>query len=353
MGNTEARLLSQRSRRLERYTRQLLLAEIGREGQEKLLAAHVAVIGCGALGSVVASSLVRAGVGRVKIVDRDYIELSNLQRQILFDEEDIARGLPKAVAAAEKLRRVNSDVSIEPLVTDVNPDNVEEIIGDVDLVLDGTDNFETRFLINDACVKHDIPWVYGAVIATYGMTMAIIPHSTPCFRCFLAKMPPPGSTPTCDTVGVLGPAVNIVASLEVTEGFKLLMGKEEELHRRLIYVDVWAGTLERLELGKRGDPCPACDLGRFEFLEAREGSYLTRLCGRDAVQVNVRGKAEVPFPDLARRLSSVGQVTFNDYMLRFRVDSYELTLFPDGRTIIKGTADETVARSLYARYIGL
>ncbi len=338
---------------LKRYSRQILLPEVGETGQEKLLAANVAVIGCGALGTVVASSIVRAGVGRVKIVDRDYIELNNLQRQILFDEEDIARGLPKAVAASEKLRRVNSQVEIEPLVADVNPSNVEEIIGDVDLVLDGTDNFETRFLVNDACVKHGIPWVYGAVIATYGMTMAIVPHCTPCFRCFLAEMPVPGSTPTCDTVGVLGPAVNIVASLEVTEGLKLLMGKEQELHGCLVYVDAWAGTLERLELKKGDDSCPACDLGRFEFLEAREGSYLTSLCGRQAVQVNVRGAAKVSFPDLAERLDSVGQVTFNDYMLRFKVDSYELTVFPDGRTIIKGTTDETLARTLYAKYIGL
>ena len=338
---------------MERYSRQILLSEVGREGQKKLLSSAAAVIGCGALGTVVASSLVRAGVGRVKIVDRDYIELNNLQRQILFDEEDIARGLPKAIAAAEKLRKVNSQVDIEPIVADVNPDSVEEIIGDVDLVLDGTDNFETRFLINDACIKHSVPWVYGAVIATYGMTMAIIPHCTPCFRCFVAEMPVPGHTPTCDTVGVLGPAVNIVASLEVIEGLKLLMGREEELHGRLIYVDAWASTLERMELEKRDKPCPACDLGQFEFLEAQQGSYLTRLCGREAMQVNVRGEANVSFPGLAERLNSVGRVTFNDYMLCFQVDSYELTVFPDGRTIIKGTTDEALARTLYAKYIGL
>lgn len=337
----------------DRYSRQILLPEIGAAGQRRLLASSAAVIGCGALGSVLAGTLVRAGVGRVKIVDRDIIEVNNLQRQILFDEEDIARGLPKAVAAAEKLRRVNSQVSIEPLVADVNPGNVEEIIGDVDLVLDGTDNFETRFLINDACVKHDVPWVYGAVVATYGMSMAIIPHRTPCFRCVLAGMPPPGSAPTCDTVGVLGPAVSIVASLEATEGLKLLMGKDDELHGRLLYVDAWQGTLERLEVIKGDTPCPACDLGQFEFLEAREGSYITRLCGREAVQVSVRGAARVSFPELARRLEAVGQVTFNDYMLRFGLDSCELTLFPDGRAIIKGTADEAMARSLYARYVGL
>jgi len=338
---------------LDRYSRQILLPEIGSAGQERLLASSVAVVGCGALGSVIASTLVRAGVGRVRLIDRDFIELNNLQRQTLFDEEDVARGLPKAIAAAGKLRRVNSQVAVEPVVADVNPDNVEGLIGDVDLVLDGTDNFETRFLLNDACFKRGVPWVYGAVLATYGMVRAIIPRRTPCFRCFLAGMPAPGSTPTCDTAGVLGTAVNVVASLEATEGLKILLGQEDTLYGGLLYVDVWRGEFERLELGRRDAPCPVCDLGRFEFLEAREGSYLTNLCGREAVQVNVRGPARVSFPDLARRLGAVGEVRFNDYMLRFRVDFYELTVFPDGRTIIKGTTDQAVARTLYARYIGL
>ncbi len=338
---------------LDRYSRQVLLSEIGTGGQERLLASSVAIVGCGALGTAIASGLVRAGVGKVRIIDRDYIELNNLQRQILFDEQDIARGLPKAVAAVEKLRKVNSEVELEPVVADVNPDNIEDMIRDVDLVMDGTDNFETRFLVNDACVKHDVPWVYGAVISTYGMTMAIIPRHTPCFRCLLVEMPVPGSTPTCDTVGVLSPAVSVVAALEMAEGLKILMGKEEELHGQLLYVDVWAGVMERLAPGKRNAPCPTCDLRQFEFLEAREGSYLTNLCGREAVQIRVRGQTQVSLPDLAERLDSAGDVAFNDYMLRFRVDSYELTVFPDGRTIVKGVNDESVARTLYARYIGL
>jgi len=337
---------------LERYSRQILLSEIGKDGQEKLLSSAIAVIGCGALGTVIANSLVRAGVGRVKIVDRDYIELNNLQRQVLFDEEDIAKGLPKAIAAAEKLRKVNSQVEIEPVMADVNPDNVEEIIADVDLVLDGTDNFETRFLINDACVKHDIPWICGAVIGTWGMTMSIIPHQTLCFRCFLSKMPAPGTTPTCDTVGVLGSAVNIVASLEVTEAIKLLIGKKEELHGKLFFVDVWAGTWEHVEVTKAPSPCPTCDLGHFEFLEAKRGSHITTLCGREAVQVSVREGARVSFLQLASRLKPVGEVTFNEYMLRFKVSPYELTVFPDGRTIVKGTTDEALARTLHAKYIG-
>jgi len=338
---------------LERYSRQMLLSEIGKAGQERLLSSTVAVAGCGALGSVIAGSLVRAGVGRLKLVDRDYIELNNLQRQMLFDEEDIARGLPKAVAAAERLRRVNSQVRVEPFVADVNATNVEEIIRDADLVLDGTDNFETRFLINDACVKGGIPWVYGAVIATHGMSMVIIPHRTPCFRCFLTDMPAPGTTPTCDTVGVLGAAVNIVASLEVVEGLKILLGREEELHGKLIYLDAWSGSLEQIEIRKGSTPCPTCDLGQFEFLEAKAGSYITTLCGRDAVQVNLRTAAQVSFPQLAVRLESAGRVSFNEYMLRFQVDSYELTLFTDGRAIIKGTTDEALARTLFARYVGL
>lgn len=337
----------------DRYSRQMLLPEIGPAGQERLLTSSVAVVGCGALGTVIANTLVRAGVGRIRVIDRDYIELNNLQRQTLFDEEDIARGLPKAIAAAEKLRHVNSQVTVEPVVADVNPDNVEQFIGGVDLVLDGTDNFETRFLLNDACFKHNVPWVYGAVLATYGMVYAILPRRTPCFRCLLTGMPVPGSAPTCDTAGVLSTAVNIIASLEVTEGLKILLGKEEELYGGLLYVDVWNGTFERLTVGKRDAPCPVCDMGQFEFLEAREGSYLTALCGREAVQVNVRGEVQVSFPDLARRLAAVGEVRFNDYMLRFGVDSYELTVFPDGRAIIKGTTDEATARTLYARYIGL
>lgn len=337
----------------ERYERQMLLAEVGRTGQERLMASKVAVIGCGALGLVLSNHLVRAGVGYVRIIDRDYIELNNLQRQILFDEKDMAEGLPKAMAAAAKLRLVNGQVQIDPLVADVNSLNIEEIIGGMDLVLDGTDNFETRFLINDACVKHQIPWVYGGVVATYGMTMAIIPHRTPCLRCFLAEVPPPGSAPTCDTVGVLAPAVDIVASLEVTEGLKLLMGREQDLHGRIIQVNAWTAEMSRFELHKGDHACPACDQQRYDFLDAREGSFLTRLCGRGAVQIQSRISVQVSLAELAGRLGSAGHVDFNAYMLRFRADGCEITVFPDGRAMVKGTADEAQARTLYARYIGL
>ena len=250
-------------------------------------------------------------------------------------------------------KRTNSQVQIEPVVTDVNPDNIEQLIHDVDLVLDGTDNFETRLLINDACVKLDIPWVYGGVIATGGMAMAILPHRTPCFRCFLSDLPAPGSTPTCDTVGVLGTAATIVAAFQVTEALKLLTGQEEALLGRLLYLDAWTGDMMQFKVTKQDTPCPTCDLGQFEYLEAREGSWATSLCGRGAVQINVRREARVSFPQLAERLRPVGQVSFNDYMLRFHVNSYELTVFPDGRTIVKGCTDPALARTLYAKYIGL
>jgi adenylyltransferase/sulfurtransferase len=338
--------------RLERYSRQTLLAEIGEAGQERLLASSVAVAGCGALGSVIASTLVRAGVGRVRIIDRDTVELNNLQRQILFDEDDAARGIPKAVAAVEKLRGVNSQVALEAAVADINPDNVERLVTGLDLVLDGTDNFEVRLLLNDACVKHGLPWVYGGVIATHGMTRAIVPGRTPCFRCWLGQVPPPGSTPTCDTIGVLGTAVSVVAALEATEGLKILLGREDALIGELVAIDVWDGTFERIAMGKVIETCPVCDLGRFEFLEREQGTTVTSLCGRSAVQVDVRGVQAVSFPALARRLEAAGDVRYNEYMLRFDVDDYELTVFPDGRTIVKGTTDEAQARTLFARYVG-
>jgi adenylyltransferase/sulfurtransferase len=337
---------------LDRYSRQTLLSEIGPEGQRKLLSSTVALVGCGALGTAIASGLARAGVGHLKIIDRDYIELSNLQRQTLFDEEDIARGLPKAVAAAGKLRGINSEIYVEPLVTDLNPFNVERVLGDVDLVVDGTDNFEARFLINDACLKHGLPWVYGAAIATYGVTMSIVPGRTSCLRCLLRDQPPPGTIPTCDTVGVLGAAASVIGALEVAQAFKLLLEGGEEFWGHLTQVDVWTGESLRVQV-ERDPECPACGLGRYEFLEAQEGSFVTSLCGREAVQVNVRGDAQLSLPQLAERLSPRGQVRFNEYMLRCEIDGYDIAVFPSGRAIIKGTADETLARTLYAKYIGL
>jgi adenylyltransferase/sulfurtransferase len=338
---------------LQRYARQATLTQFGEERQRKLLASSTAIVGCGALGTHIADGLVRAGVGHIRVIDRDFVELSNLQRQILFDEEDVASGLPKAAAAAEKLHKINSQVQIETVVTDVNPDNVEKLLGDVDLVLDGTDNFETRLLINDACLKHEIPWIYGGVISTYGMTMTILPHQGPCFRCLLSELPAPGTTPTCDTAGVLGTAAAVIAALEVTEGLKLLTGQREALRAELLYLDVWHGDMQRLKLTKGEKPCPACDEGRYEYLDAREGSWATSLCGRDAVQVSIRRETEIAFPQLSERLSPLGEIAYNEHMLRFRIDGYELNLFRDGRAIIVGCTDPAMARALYAKYVGL
>ncbi|MEE9308391.1 MAG: ThiF family adenylyltransferase [Spirochaetia bacterium] len=337
----------------ERYARQIILPEIGEVGQKRLLETSVAVLGCGALGTNIANLMVRAGVGQLRIVDRDVVEPSNLQRQVLFDENDAANGLPKAIAAVHKLGRINSQVNLDPVVTDIDPYNVETLIRDVDIVLDGTDNFETRFLINDACIKLGLSWIYGAVIGTEGMVMAIVPNQTPCFRCLLAEMPPPGSTPTCDTVGVLGTAAAWVAALEVTEAMKLLLGYEKSSQGRLSIIDIWTGSVEQMQISKPDTPCPACDLREFEFLQARQGSWAVVLCGRNSVQINVKPKKQVSFSQLAERLRVVGSVDYNDNMLRLRLDQYELWVFPDGRTIVKGCGDPAVGRAIYARYIGV
>jgi adenylyltransferase/sulfurtransferase len=336
-----------------RYFKQILLVEIGEEGQKRLGSASAVIAGCGGLGTVIASSLVRFGVGKVTIVDRDFIELDNLSRQVLFDEEDIRRGLPKAIAAAEKLRRINSEVVVEPVVADLTAENIEQLIKGTDIVLDGTDNFETRFLINDACVKLDIPWIYGGVVATYGMSFAIIPGTTPCLKCFISELPGPGSTPTCDTIGVLGTAVNMVASIEVTEALKILLGKQDALIKKLIYIDVWYGTWSLFELKKDKNKCSVCDDRQFVFLEQKKGTRLASLCGQNAVQISPPATTGISFKDLASRLASSGEVSYNNYMLRFTIEPYEFTVFPNGRTIIKGTTDESMAKTLFSKYIGV
>lgn len=336
---------------MERYARQILLPGIGEAGQEKLLQAKAVIIGCGALGTVIANNLARAGVGHLIIADRDYIELNNLQRQILFDEEDIARGLPKAVAAAQKLRRINSSIRIDPAVTDVNFENIESLIRDADVVLDGTDNFETRYLINDACIKNDIPWIYGGVIAGCGMSMTILPRKTPCLRCLYTEMPPPGTVATCDTAGVLGPIVGAIAAVESAEAMKLLIGTGRR-NEGLIVLDLWENHFEMIAIPERSKDCPTCGRGEYEFLSAREGIQTVTLCGHNAVQVSTRSAARIDFAELARRLAPAGEVSFNEFMLRFKADGNELTLFPDARAIIKGTTDEAAARTLYAKYVG-
>lgn len=337
---------------IDRYSRQTLFAPIGKQGQEHLRASSVAIIGCGALGTALANNLCRAGLGRLVIADRDYIELNNLQRQLLFDEDDIAQHLPKAIAAAQKLRRVNSESHIEPLVEDINSDGIESLVRSVDLVLDATDNFETRYLLNDVCIKYQKPWIYSAVIASYGVTMNILPGDTPCLRCIFPEMPQPGTTPTCDTAGVLNGIVGAITGVASTEALKILL-HSEKASRAMFWMDVWENTSERIELPRQPD-CPTCGHHQYEFLDSLAGTASTSLCGRNAVQVR-SGKrgASLDLPSLAERLQAVGQVSYNAFLLRFTVDDYELTVFPDARAIIKGTDDQQVARSVYARYIGM
>src|SRR5436305_8649274 len=323
---------------LDRYSRQMRFYGIAEEGQRRLLDAHVTLCGCGALGTVLANALVRAGVGHLRLVDRDFIETNNLQRQVLFDEHDVSENLPKAEAAARKLGAINSGVHVEPVVTDIDRTNIEELCRDADLILDGTDNFEVRYLINDVAVKLGKPWVYGGCIGSHGQTMTILPGQTPCLRCVFEAAPAPGEAGTCETSGVLGPIVSIVASFQAAEAFKILTGQVDRINRDLIYIDVWENITRRIKvaplLGKVD--CPCCQQRRFEWLEGEQGSQTTSLCGRNAVQVAHRLPAKLNFEEMARHLADMGgQVNFNRFMLKFNAESYEFTVFPDGRAIIK------------------
>lgn len=339
---------------LDRYARQTLFKPIGKEGQERLRAASVTIIGCGALGTAFANNLCRAGVGQLVIADRDYIELNNLQRQLLFDEDDIVQRLPKAVTAAKKLQHVNSEVKVEALVEDINADGIESLVRDTDLVLDATDNFETRYLINDVCVKYQRPWIYSGVIASYGVTMNILPGDTPCMRCVFPEMPLPGTTPTCDTAGILNGIVAAITGIASTEALKILL-KSAKVSREMVWMDLWENTFDRVELPRQPD-CPTCAQHDYEFLDSLDGTKSTSLCGRNAVQVRTSASkrgAKLDFPTLAQRLALVGEVHYNEFLLHCVVENYELTVFPDARAIIKGTDDEQLARSVYTRFIGM
>ncbi len=339
---------------IDRYSRQVRFPALGEAGQRKLMASRVTICGCGALGTVLANHLARAGVGFLRIVDRDFIETHNLQRQILFDEDDVADNLPKAEAAARKLRKINSQITVESVVTDIDHTNILDLVSDVDLILDGTDNFETRYLINDAAVKLGKPWIFGGVIGSEGQTMTIRPGVTPCLRCVVEDSPPPGMTPTCETAGVLGPAVATIASFESVEAIKLLSGDIKALNDELIMVDLWNWSFRRLKIaGLLGKvDCPCCQRKNFEWLDGALGSHTTTLCGRNAVQVATRRSDKLDFAQMSIRLSPLGDVRHNAYMLRFATDGHEFTVFPDGRAIIKGTNDIAKARSLYAQFVG-
>jgi len=332
-----------------RYSRQIRFVPLGEAGQTKIRAASVAIVGCGALGTVQAEALARAGVGRLRILDRDFVEWSNLQREFLFEEADAAEALPKAVAAARRLARVNSEVAVEPMVADLTAANVEELFENVDLILDGTDNFETRFLINDAAVDREIPWIYGAAVGSYGIKLAIIPGKTSCFRCVYPE-PPQGAQPTCETEGVLAPVTATIASLQVADALKILAVGSDAVTARLTTVDVWTGTIRQLAPPTRDPQCPCCVRKELVYLDGSRRAPIS-LCGRNAVQIHERSRP-VDLPALAQRLGTVATVRSNEFALRVALDPFELTVFPDGRAIIKGTTDVGVARSLYARYIG-
>ncbi|MGB9182204.1 MAG: ThiF family adenylyltransferase [Pyrinomonadaceae bacterium] len=337
---------------MERYSRQILFEGIGEAGQRRLLEARAVIIGCGALGTAQAEALARAGVGRLRIVDRDFVEASNLQRQTMFTEEDARERLPKAIACARHLAEINSEIEVEPVVADASHTNIEKFIEGCDVVVDGTDNFATRFLINDACVKHEVNWIYGAAVSSYGVTMTVRPHATPCLRCVLEETPPAASAPTCDTAGVIMPIISVVAAVQVSEALKLLTGNIESLHNSLMHFDVWNNEWRRMKLGTPAEDCKACALGRFESLETETGEFAAVLCGRNAVQISPSQSVRVDFTKMAERLRGAGEVNFNDYLLRFRAGDYELTIFQDARAIIRGTDDVPTARSLYAKYIG-
>jgi molybdopterin-synthase adenylyltransferase len=336
---------------LERYSRQTLFAGIGEDGQNRLKHSHVVIIGCGALGAMQAEMLARAGVGRLRLVDRDFIEESNLQRQIMFEERDVLERLPKSIAAESRINRINSTIAVEAIVKDVDYSNIEDLIGDADLVLDGTDNFETRFLLNDVCLKAGIPWVYGACVGSYGLALLVRPHVSPCLRCVLEEMPGPGG-PTCDTVGVVAPVVHVVAGLQAGEALKMLAGRAQDLLPGVVTVDLWKGRFEVMDLGGRAPWCPACTEGRYDYLESGTGTGSAVLCGRDAVQVRPPRGTRVDLPALAGRLSASGDVAANEHLVRFRAAGTEMVVFGDGRAIVKGVKDAAQARSLYARYVG-
>jgi molybdopterin/thiamine biosynthesis adenylyltransferase len=333
----------------ERYSRQVLFRGIGAEGQRRLTAARIAIVGCGATGSALASLLARAGVGTIRIIDRDYVEPSNLQRQTLFDEADAAESLPKAIAAARKIAAFNSAIVIEPHVADLTPANIVSLLEDAELILDGTDNFETRYLINDFAVKNSIPWIYTAAVGSYGVTLNVLPGKTACLGCIFSE-PPQGTFETCETAGILNSAVNLAASVAATEAIKLLVGADESLRRTLLSFDVWRNERAEVAADKPRAGCRTCGEHEFPHL-AGEGRPHITLCGRNSVQIHERQRP-VDLVQMSERLKPLGTVRHNDFVLKFWAEPYEITLFPDGRAIIKGTTDKTVARSLYARYVG-
>jgi molybdopterin/thiamine biosynthesis adenylyltransferase len=343
-----------------RYLKQMLFGGVGREGQQRLAESRVLLIGCGALGCVLADSLVRAGVGLIRIVDRDFVELTNLQRQVLFNEQDVADHLPKVIAAERRLRSVNSEVTVEPVVADVDWSNIGGLAEGMFLILDGTDNFEIRYLINDVSLETGIPWIFTGCTGSVGQVMPVFPGDSACLRCLMPSPPPPGSTETCDTAGVLGPAVNVVASFQAALALRILTGHAEQIERRLTIIDVWTSSFRQVDVStlRENSQCPACQQGERLWLHGTQKSASTILCGRNAVQVTPSQKLTLGLADMAHRLQASGEVTVNPFLVRLKVSEsfgvhpVEMTIFPDGRAIIRGTEDPALARTLYSRYIG-
>ncbi|HUN60577.1 MAG TPA: ThiF family adenylyltransferase [Candidatus Sulfotelmatobacter sp.] len=334
----------------QKYSRQMLFQPLGRDGQERLSTSSTVLVGCGAIGAAAANLLVRAGIGHLRLIDRDFVELSNLQRQSLFTESDAREALPKAIAAERHLRSINADGHVEGVVADLTPRNAADLLAGFPLILDGTDNFETRFLVNDFAVKTNTPWIYAAAVASYGLTMTILPGKTPCLACLLDSPAGAGLEETCDTIGVLGPIVSLIASLEVAEALKLLAGRESALHGRLLSCDVWSGRFQSVQ-PERNPQCRVCVQHHFAHLSGEAQPHIT-MCGRDSVQIHERTRA-LDLQSLQVRLSSFfSDVRQNGFLLRFRIEPYEMTVFSDGRAILKGTKDPAIARSLYAKYIG-
>lgn len=360
---------------LSRYHRQMLLPMIGEAGQRRLLEATALILGCGALGTVVADALARAGIGHLRIVDRDFVELTNLQRQVLYDEHDLLETLPKAEAARRRLTRINSQIEVSAIVDDINHANIERLANGADILVDGLDNFETRYLANDFAVRYGVPYVYAGAVGMAGMAYAILPHSgdggaaweqlpsgsraTPCLRCLFEEAPSPGASDTCDTAGVLGPVVGMVANFQAAEALKILSGNFERVCPTMLNIDLWSNSVMQLKVDRvrETSDCPCCIRREFEYLDGRAGSSATSLCGRDAVQLRHRQQQDaVDFDVLTRRLSAHGRVAASEFVLRAELEDggkvYELTLFPDGRAIVKGTGEISVARSVYAKFVG-
>lgn len=337
----------------ERYSRQILFPEIGKSGQEKLLNSRVLLIGCGALGALHAEMLARAGVGRLRIIDRDFVEFTNLQRQTLYKESDAAERLPKSIAAKNRIAEINSEIEVESIIADINNSNIEGFIKDCDLVLDGTDNFQVRYLLNDACVKHNKTWIYGAAVSSYGTTMTIIPGETPCLRCIFEEMPDAGSSPTCDTAGVIMPIIATVSAVQVAEAIKILVGDFKSLHRSLMQFDIWQNDWRNIKLKGSNPDCKTCGQHIYEFLDTESQEFSAVLCGRDAVQISPPKPASLDLNILAENLRKIAEVKQNEYLVRLVVDDYELTIFRDARAIIRGIDDISAARSIYAKFVGI